>query len=175
MSSVAYVHRLVKQVFEEDAPRLARQVGMRERNLEFTQLALLLVLGWWQHPQAGPSALARFAGSLGVTVSKQAVDGRWSERMAEWLLALLRQAVQYLVSREATTPDWMARFTAVWVEDGSTVSLPEALARLWGRGRREASQGRASQHDRFGSQSDAANGPQRGDMAGAVSARRTPP
>ena len=131
MKSVAYVHRLVKQVFEEDAPRLARQAGMRQRGLTFTQLALLLVLGWWQQPTSGPSALARFAGGLGVTLSKQAIDARWSPRLADWLLAMVRQAVHYIVSREAATPAWMDRFTAVWVEDGSSIPLPAALAQVW--------------------------------------------
>lgn len=131
MISVAYVHRLVKRLFEEDAPRLARQVGMRQRHLRFTQLALLLVLGWWQQPASGPSALARFAGSLGVSLSKQAIDERWSQRTADWLLALLQQAVQYVVSRQGSAPDWMKPFAAVWVEDGSTISLPPPLAWLW--------------------------------------------
>jgi len=131
MISVTYVHRLVKRLFEEDAPRLARQMGMRQKKLSFTQVALLLVLGWWQQPESGPSALARFAGSLGVTLSKQAVEERWSQRTADWLLALLQQAIQYVVSRQGTVANWMKPFPAVWVEDGSTTSLPDALAGVW--------------------------------------------
>lgn len=146
MNSVAYVHRLVKRLFEEDAPRLARQVGMRQREVSFTNLALLVVLGWWQQPTSGPSALARFAGSLGVTLSKQAVDDRWSPRMADWLLAVLQQAVQYVVSRQAGSAEWMKLFTAVWVEDGSTVSLPDALAQVWrGCGGSRTKPGKATQ------------------------------
>lgn len=131
MLSIPQVTRQMKQLFEVDAPLLARQAGLREKKLTFVHLALLLVLGWWKHPESGPSALARFAGSLGVTLSKQAVDGRWSPALADWLLALLQRAVQYVVSADGSSLAWMDRFTAVWVEDGSSVSLPEALARLW--------------------------------------------
>lgn len=146
MNSVAYVHRLVQRLFEEDAPRLARQAGMRQRKVSFTHLALLLVLGWWQQPRSGPSALARFAGGLGETLSKQAIDDRWSPRMADWLLALLQQAVQYVVSRQTGFPDWMKPFPAVWAEDGSSIPLPESLATVWrgcgGRRRKDGQPGK---------------------------------
>jgi hypothetical protein len=58
MTSIARMSRMVKHLFEHDAVDLARAVGMRQRKLTFVQLALILVLGWWKQPQAGPSALA---------------------------------------------------------------------------------------------------------------------
>lgn len=73
------------------------------------------------------------------------MEARWSQRTADWLLALLQQAVQYVVHREGTAADWMKPFTAVWVEDGSSVSLPDALAGVWrGCGGSRAKEGKAS-------------------------------
>lgn len=131
MLSIARVNKQLKHLFEHDAPELANQLGMRERTISFTQLALVLVLGWWSQPQSGPSALARFAGSVGLTVNKQTVDCHWTPRTADWLLALLRRAVQQVVQGPGVTLAWMRPFTAVWVEDGSTISLPAALAKIW--------------------------------------------
>ncbi len=105
--SIAQLNRQLKQLFEHDAPELAKQMGMRERTISFSQLALLFVMGWWSQPQSGPSALARFAGSLGLTVSKQTVDCHWTPRSADWLLALLRRAVQQVVRGQGVTLDWM--------------------------------------------------------------------
>ncbi|MGI9057012.1 MAG: hypothetical protein ACR2H5_00340, partial [Ktedonobacteraceae bacterium] len=140
--SIARVNSQLKHLFEHDAPELARQMGMRERTISFAQLALLFVMGWWSQPHSGPSALARFAGSLGLTVSKQAVDCHWTPRSADWLLALLRRAVQQVVRGQGVTLDWMRPFTAVWVEDGSTIALPAALAEVWrGCGGRAAREG----------------------------------
>lgn len=142
MLSIARVNSQLKHLFEHDAPELARQMGMRERTISFAQLALLFVMGWWSQPHSGPSALARFAGSLGLTVSKQAVDCHWTPRSADWLLALLRRAVQQVVRGQGVTLDWMRPFTAVWVEDGSTIALPAALAEVWrGCGGRAAREG----------------------------------
>ena len=131
MTSIPRLCRTLKTLFESDAPELARACGLRERLFSARTLAYLLILGWWQNPQAGPSALARFAGSLGVRVSKQVIDERLTMRTADWLLALLRRAVQYLVCAQAVSIPLLRRFTAVLVEDGSTISLPAVLKSLW--------------------------------------------
>lgn len=131
MDSIACVCQAMRTVFEQEAPILARQVGMRERTIPFAKLAYLLVLGWWHHPQAGPSALARFAGSLGLDLCKQAVDCHLTERTANFLLLLLQRAVQALVRAEPVAVPLLQQFRAVWIEDGSSMSLPSALRAVW--------------------------------------------
>jgi|YelNatPaOPRAMG01_1025707.scaffolds.fasta_scaffold63838_2 hypothetical protein len=131
MSSIAQVSQVIRTVFEEEAGPLARQLGLRERGMKFHELAYLLVFGWWHLPQAGPSALARFAGSLGLTLSKQEVDCHFTELTAQWLLAVLRRAVQVLVCTKGVALPLLQQFTAVLVEDGSTISLPGALQTVW--------------------------------------------
>ena len=122
MTSIARMNRMVKQLFEYDSVELARAAGLRQRKLTFVQLALILVLGWWKQPQAGPSALARFAGSLGVSIEKQGLDCHFSERTASWLLALLRRAVEYVVCANVVSLPLLQQFRAVLIEDGSSIS-----------------------------------------------------
>src|SRR5574340_785401 len=132
MASIAQVSREVRRLFEEEAEPLARREGLRQRTMRFAQVAYLFVLGWWQQPQAGPSALARFAGSLDLTLCKQEVDAHFTEATARWLLALLRRAVCVLIcAREGVSLPLLQQFTAVLVEDASTITLPEALASVW--------------------------------------------
>jgi len=124
--------RTLTTLFEQEAVELAKQAGLRQRTMRFAQLAWLLVLGWWQQPQAGPSALARFAGSLGVQLDKQSVDFHLTERTATWLLALLQRAVEWVVCAKAVSLPLLRQFSAVLLEDGSTISLPSALKSVWG-------------------------------------------
>lgn len=131
MASIPQVSRAMRRLFEEEAEPLARQIGLRQRTIRVVLLAYLLVLGWWQQPQAGPSALARFGGSLGLKLEKQEVDCHFTERTALWLLALLRRAVQVVVCAQGVALPLLQQFTAVLVEDGSTISLPPALKRVW--------------------------------------------
>jgi hypothetical protein len=111
---------MLRTLFEEDAVELGKQAGLPERSMSLTQLAWLLVLGWWKQPAAGRSALARFAGSLGVSLSKQAPDSHSTPRTADWLLALLRRAVAYVVCAGAVSLPLLQQFTAVLIEDGSS-------------------------------------------------------
>lgn len=134
MPRIAHLNRTLKQVFEQDAVELARQAGMRQRTISFSHLAIVLVMGWWSQPGSGPSALARFAGSVDETLSKQAVDCHFTERTATWLLALLHCVVNQVIacSSQQDVQSWMHPFAGVFVEDGSPISLPTlGLAWLW--------------------------------------------
>ena len=143
MTSIARMSRMVKQLFEHDSVELAHAAGLRQRKLTFVQVALILVLGWWKQPQAGPSTLSRFAGSLGVRIEKQGLDCHFTERTATWLLALLRRAVEYVVCAHAVSLPLLQQFRAVLIEDGSSISLPSVLRSVWrGCGGRAASAGK---------------------------------
>jgi hypothetical protein len=132
MTSIPRMSKTLTHLFEHEAAELAREAGLRQRSMTFAQLAYVLVLGWWKQPQAGPSALARFAGSLDLDVCKQDVQCHFTERTATWLLALLGAAVREIVSAHAVGLPLLQQFTAVLIEDGSSISLPSALKGVWG-------------------------------------------
>ena len=111
MITIARMAKVLRQVFEVDAPELARSMGavQRKRKLYGTTLALVLVLGWLQHPQAGSSALARFAGTLGVQISKQGIEEHWTYRTAEWLYEVVLRAIGCMLSAKAVAVPLAAR------------------------------------------------------------------
>ena len=123
MTSIACLSQEVRRIFEE-ARSLARSMGVieRERKLTGTQLALLLVLGWWHHATAGSSSLARFAASLGIRISKQGIEEHFRLETARWLYALLMRAIETVISGPAVAIPLLRRFKAVYLEDGSTIS-----------------------------------------------------
>ncbi len=133
MSSIPRLSRILRQLLFRDASELAQVHGVIQRKRVFSGASLLqlLVFGWLKEPQAGSSALARFAGGLGLKVSKQAIEERFTMHTAQWLLAVLRQGVQYLVCAQAVSIPLLQRFPAVLLEDGSTISLPASLKQVW--------------------------------------------
>src|SRR5271167_4325196 len=92
MTSLPRLSGILRTLFVTEANQLARQAGViqRERVFSGASLLQLLVFGWLKNPQGGPSHLARFAGSLGLKLSKQAMEERFTMRTADWLLAVLR-------------------------------------------------------------------------------------
>jgi DDE family transposase len=131
MCRIPRVCEAMKQLFEQEAPTLARQCGLRERSIPLVSLIYILVLGWWHQPKAGPSALARFATTLGIRVCKQDLDHHFTHHTATWLLALLQRAIQLLVCAHAVDLPLLRQFSAVLIEDGSSISLPSALQGVW--------------------------------------------
>src|SRR5258708_12981894 len=90
-------------------------------------------LGWggFQRGKGGPSALAHCGSTLGLCLKKQTIDAHFTQQTADWLLALLQQAVRYVVCAQAVSLPLLRRFRAVLVEDGSQISLPAALQERW--------------------------------------------
>ncbi len=133
MITVPRMASVLRTVFEKEAPILARQMGVIQRNRKVngTSLLLLFVLGWLHQPKAGSSALARFAGTLGVTISKQGIEEHWTFKTADWLYEVLLRAVQCLITAKAVTIPLLQRFRGVYIEDGSSISLPDGLERYW--------------------------------------------
>src|SRR5215471_11152916 len=133
MITVPRMAKVLRKVFETDARDLARSMGViqRERKLTGTTLLLLLVLGWLHQPKAGPSALARFAGTVGVTISKQGIEEHWTFNTAEWRYEVLLRAVQCLLSAKGVAIPLVQRVAGVYIEDGSRMLLPDGLARYW--------------------------------------------
>jgi hypothetical protein len=64
-------------------------------------------------------------------MTKQEVDGHFTQKTADWLLALLQRAVLLVVTAKAVPLPLLQRFTSVLVEDGSTIQLPASLKQVW--------------------------------------------
>src|SRR4029077_15549679 len=78
------------------AEEAARETGVIVRRRKFTPrtLARMFVLGFLQKPAATDEDLARVAAQCGAGVTPQAVDPRHPPRLAAFLEALFRRAVQ---------------------------------------------------------------------------------
>ena len=89
------------------------------------------VLTWMHTPDAGYTQLRHTAASLGVHVSNQAIEQRFSAESAGLARTLLEEAVGELISSEASVPELLGRFNGVYLQDGTVLSLPAPLAQQW--------------------------------------------
>src|SRR5258707_15573686 len=93
MTSIPRLSGILRTLFGAEANRLARQAGgiQRERVFSRASLGELLVFGWLTKPQGGPSHFARFSGSLGLKLSKQAIVEGFTVRTRDWVVGVLRR------------------------------------------------------------------------------------
>lgn len=80
----------------------------------------------WSYTQLVASAM-----NAGVTVSKQGLEQRFSERSAELARRVLGEAVETVIQTEQTALPLLGRFNGVYIRDSSVISLPKELEKLW--------------------------------------------
>jgi hypothetical protein len=110
------------------AKELERETGFVERStaqLDGPIFAQTTVFGWMDTPEASYPQLRH------VPVSTQAVEQRFGVESAALLRELLQEAVGEVLSSEASAPELLRRFNGVYVQDGTSMSLPTELRDEW--------------------------------------------
>ncbi len=105
----------------------------RPDRAKFTPSTLVqtFVFGWWAEPGATVEQLAQMALRLGVEVSPQAIDQRFTSKTAALLQAVLAASMQHVVRATPVAIPILQRFTSVLVHDSTTIPLPDALTSTW--------------------------------------------
>lgn len=149
MLSIDELHPALHDLFGDTADHLARQSGFcrRARQLTGPAFARALVFALLEDPSSTLDDFAEFtADELGVAVSPQAFDRRFTPQAADFLRDLLLEAFNrsFESLRPALLPV-LRRFRGVFLRDATLVGLPPCLAEAFpGRGGRHAPHGRAA-------------------------------
>jgi hypothetical protein len=134
MSSVTQVSQQLQFILEERANELARETGCikRERKFSGADLVQTLVFGWQQHPDASLEQLASTAEVREVSVTDTAVHRRFTPECAKFLYAVLEEMTSQVVQATSDVPiRLLRRFSAVILEDSSSITLLDELAEAW--------------------------------------------
>lgn len=133
MPSIAEVAAQLTRVLETVPNQVARDTGCIKRQGKLTGAGLVttLVLGHLATPDATLEELAQTAAATDIMVSAQAIDQRFTPELAATLQAVLAVAVGQVVTGDPVMLPLLTRFTGVYIQDCSTISLPPALADAW--------------------------------------------
>src|SRR5437868_14292414 len=113
MSSIAQVSATMQTILTRRAKAVERETGFVERStvqLDGPIFSQTTVLTWMQRPEASYSQLRHTAASLGVHVSNQAIEQRFSPASVRLMHALLDEVVGQVIGSEASSPEVLARF-----------------------------------------------------------------
>ena len=115
------------------------QYVKRPDKAKFTPSTLVqtLVYGWLAQPTATVEQLAQMAARLGVDVSPQALDQRFTPATAALLQQVLAASIQHAIVADPVAIPILQRLTSVRIHDSTTIGLPDALTTTW-RGHRWA-------------------------------------
>jgi len=123
----------MQTILSSTADAAARETRFVQRKSKMTgaKFTQTLVLGWLSNPQATLEELAQTAVTLGVEISPQGLDQRFTQAAAACLKQVLGAAVTEMVGAKPVAIPILQRFNGVYILDGSTIRLPAALADEW--------------------------------------------
>lgn len=133
MTSIPHLAAALQTVLTTTANAAARSTGFIQRQRAFSgaQFVQTLVFGWLAQPQATYEDLVQTAADLGVTITPQGLAERLSRSAADCLLQVLQAAIAQVIHADPLAIPLLDRFSAVYIQDSTTISLPDALKELW--------------------------------------------
>jgi DDE family transposase len=110
---------------------IGRQTGVIQRKRKFSGASLLkmVVLTVLKSPKALTDDFVATAAQLGVPVTPQAVEKRFTPELVGFLRAGLEHVLEQAVAAEPAAIPLLERFTAVEIGDSTTITVPDEYAR----------------------------------------------
>lgn len=133
-TTIAAMATRMQEVVGEIAETAGKKVGFirRQRKLSGSSFVQMLVFGFWSDPNITLEGLVQTAGQLGVEISAQGVEERFTPAAAKLLQSVLEEAVEAVVEHEGGRQALLARFKGgVYVQDSTTLTLPNDVAAWW--------------------------------------------
>jgi hypothetical protein len=133
MATIPQVAKAMKRVLSDTTDVSARETGFVQRASKITGavFAQTTVLGWLHNPDATLVDLTQTAATLGVSITPQALDQRFTSEAAAFLKRVLDAAVGEVISADPVTIPLLNRFHGVSIQDSSVITLPDTLAEIW--------------------------------------------
>lgn len=133
MTSLTQVAETMQYVLTTVAAEAAQATGCVRRQRAFSGPTWVqtLVFGCLGTPQPSLETLTQSAAALGVVVTPQALDQRFTAAGAACLEQVLAAAVAAVVAADPVAIPLLRRFAGVYVVDSTSLALPAALAAVW--------------------------------------------
>lgn len=130
MRIVAKVTAAMQAVFGTPLDSLARTTGCvrRQRKFSGTSLTRTLVLTVLSRPAAKNRDYQAMAAKLGVHVTEEAIEHRFTDELVLFLEEILKQAVSQTLAAKAADAPLLQKFLDVRIGDSTTLMLPDEFA-----------------------------------------------
>ena len=130
MNTIAQIATAMQTVLTTTADRLGWKVGFIQRTgkLDGSRFVQTLVFAFMDQPQATYEDLSQSAAMVGVAISPQGLEQRFTDAGVELMQHVLQAAVGQLIESQSAVVPVLQRFNGVYLRDSTVVSLPVELA-----------------------------------------------
>jgi len=146
MKMIEHVAAAIQDVLGRIAYRLGHETAFAQRasKLDGSRFVQTLVLTYLANPQASLTALTQTAAALDVQITPSGLTQRFTPEAATLLQQVLGVGIQRVLAADPLAIPLLERFTGVYLEDSTTIALPDALAHAWSGCGNATGQGRAA-------------------------------
>lgn len=133
MTTLTQLCQTIQTVLTTVADNAARTTAFVQRHSKLTgaKFVQTLIFTWLDEPAATYEQMAQTAIALGVSITPQGLEERFSPEAAACLRQVLETAVHEVITADPVIIPLLQRFNGVYLQDSTTVVLPDALAGLW--------------------------------------------
>lgn len=133
MTSISPLAQALQEVLGERATVLAKETKFiqRVRAFDGADVAQAMILGWLEEPDLHLEELSQILQRREVTISASGLSQRFSAQAAEFFRRLLEELSSKQLQAEVVEIPLLKQFSAVVLEDSSSMLLPQELASLW--------------------------------------------
>lgn len=133
MQIVSQIAEGMQTVLTTIANAIGREIGFiqRERKFNGSGYAQTLVFGWLGKPDATLDELCQTAATLGIEITPQSLDDRFGIKSSELMLKVLESSLEKVVTSDPVCIPLLQRFNGVYIQDSSTITLPDELKEVW--------------------------------------------
>lgn len=131
--SVTQAMEQYQVILEEEVHDIAYLTGavQRQGKLDAATLVQMMIFGFWQDPDIRLSGLAQIGGRREVQVKESAISQRCTSACAMLFLKIMQRLAEVQLESEKVDIPLLKRFSAVIVEDSTSVRLPDELVEIW--------------------------------------------
>jgi hypothetical protein len=133
MTTIPQIAEAMQTVLTDTAEQVARETEFvqRESKMGGAAFAQTLTFGWLENPEATLEELCQTAAAIGVVITPQGLDQRFGESAAQCMQKVLEAAVDKVITSDPVAIPILQRFNGVYLDDSSTVTLPDELSGVW--------------------------------------------
>jgi len=146
MQMIEQVATAMQDVLGGVAERLARETNFVQRasKLGGAHFVQTLVFTYLANPDATLDELSQTAAALNVEITSEGLLQRFTAEAATFLQQVLAAAIRRVLAADALDIPLLARFAGVYLEDSTTIVLPDTLRDLWSGCGNATGQGRSA-------------------------------
>lgn len=133
MGTIAQIQKAMQEILGQEAEKMGKETGFVQRKSKMNGKLFVqtMVYGVMGNPGISYTQLSQSAGMVGVAISAQGLEQRFTPEAAELMYRVLQQAVKQTMSGSPTQIAILQRFNGVYLRDSCVVSLPKELNKEW--------------------------------------------